>query len=108
MRVLWATTMASLSPTIGLANPAFQEDEDEVGGTGCPAGLPLKERNAGTDHPPDAAAEDKQDGVVVADCALPFLPLKFLNRFRSPKWFLSFLCLAACLQGESGNRFTEF
>ena len=38
-------------------------------------------------------------GVEVADCATGFLKLRFLNMFRSPKWFLVFLSLAACVQG---------
>jgi len=41
--------------------------------------------------------------VIVEDCALACLKLEFLNRFRSPRWVLAFLSLAACLQGLSVN-----
>ena len=41
--------------------------------------------------------------VVVADCASCCLPLPFLNRFRSPKWFLVFLSVAATVQGVCIN-----
>ena len=41
--------------------------------------------------------------VVVADCASCCLPLPFLNRFRSPKWFLVFLSVAATVQGVCVN-----
>ena len=37
--------------------------------------------------------------VVVKDCATAFIKLPFLNKLRSPKWFLVFLSLAACVQG---------
>ena len=39
------------------------------------------------------------DTVVVKDCATAFIKLPFLNKLRSPKWFLVFLSLAACVQG---------
>jgi len=37
--------------------------------------------------------------VAVDDCGLPCVKLKFFNMFRSPKWFLVFLCMAATIQG---------
>ena len=44
---------------------------------------------------------EDSDDPIVEDCGLPNLKLKlkFLNSFRSPKWFLVFLCLAATTQG---------
>ena len=48
-------------------------------------------------------AELVDSTVVVADCASCCLPLPFLNRFRSPKWFLVFLSVAATVQGVCIN-----
>ena len=51
----------------------------------------------------EGTSERRQDemkaapGVEVADCASGCLRLPVLNRFRSPKWFLVFLSLAACV-----------
>ena len=47
--------------------------------------------------------EDSSSSVLVADCASCCLPLPFLNRFRSPKWFLVFLSVAATVQGVCVN-----
>ena len=38
--------------------------------------------------------------VAVDDCGLPCVKLKFFNMFRSPKWFLVFLCMAATIQAK--------
>ena len=43
--------------------------------------------------------EEEVTKVVVKDCSTAFLKLPFLNKLRSPKWFLVFLSLAACVQG---------
>jgi len=40
---------------------------------------------------------------VVDDCSLACWKLPFLNRLRSPAWFLFFMTLAACLQGMCIN-----
>eukprot|EP00092_Neocalanus_flemingeri_P074323 GFUD01091869.1.p1 GENE.GFUD01091869.1~~GFUD01091869.1.p1 ORF type:complete len:690 (-),score=109.23 GFUD01091869.1:36-2105(-) len=91
----------------GVSNPAFQDEELKSE----PATLELTE--SATDgiglHLRSVDRVDKNNGVdtndnvdvklIIDDCSLACLRLKFLNRFRSPKWFLSFLCLAACLQG---------
>ena len=42
---------------------------------------------------------DEVSRVVAKDCGTAFLKLPFLNKLRSPKWFLVFLSLAACVQG---------
>ena len=92
------------------SNPAFQDEENKSE----PATLELTE--SATDgiglHPRsvdraqkknDASTDTNDNGevkIIVEDCSLAFLRLKFLNRFRSPKWFLAFLSLAACLQGK--------
>ena len=39
----------------------------------------------------------------VEDCGTCFTKLPFLNIFRSPRWFLVFLSLAACVQGAIVN-----
>ena len=43
--------------------------------------------------------EEESNDVIVKDCATVFVNLPFLNGLRSPKWFLVFLSLAACVQG---------
>ena len=48
-------------------------------------------------------AAQVDSSVVVADCASCCLPLPFLNRLRSPKWFLVFLSVAATVQGVCIN-----
>ena len=96
----------------GVSNPAFQEEELKSE----PATLELSESptdgiglhlrsvderkraNGVHDNNDNVDVEVKQ--VIVDDCSLACVRLKFLNRFRSPKWFLAFLSLAACLQGE--------
>lgn len=95
----------------GVSNPAFQEEELKSE----PATLELSESptdgiglhlrsvderkraNGVHDNNDNVDVEVKQ--VIVDDCSLACVRLKFLNRFRSPKWFLAFLSLAACLQG---------
>ena len=59
----------------------------------------------GTSHPSAVKAteplelQEKEDEVLIEDCALLCVKLKLLNTFRSPKWFLVFLCMAATIQG---------
>jgi len=98
----------------GVANPAFQHEEQNSE----PATLELTEAvtndlgihfrslekkavNDEYESNDNCAVEVKQ--VVIDDCSLACLRLKFLNKFRSPKWFLTFLSLAACLQGLGIN-----
>ena len=50
-----------------------------------------------------AKARTHEEEVVVKDCATAFIKLPFLNKMRSPKWFLVFLSLAACAQGALIN-----
>ena len=94
----------------GVSNPAFQDEENKSE----PATLELTESatdGIGLHLRSVDRMEKKNDGstdtndngevkIIVEDCSLAFLRLKFLNRFRSPKWFLAFLSLAACLQGK--------
>ena len=72
----------------GVQNPEFKEDNFE------PIELKEKESSA-SDH----NRESEQEEVLIEDCALPCFKLKFLNSFRSPRWFLVFLCMAATIQG---------
>jgi len=43
------------------------------------------------------------DADVLQDCGLAGISLRFLNRLRSPKWCLLFLCWAALIQGMCVN-----
>ena len=85
----------------GVSNPAFTDEEQKSE----PATLELTEHNR-TRTVGEKKAHDSNDNVelevkevIVDDCSLACLRLKFLNKFRSPKWFLTFLSLAAFLQG---------
>ena len=87
----------------GVSNPAFADEEQKSE----PATLELTD--AGVQYRTEVEKRVKNNNddsaelkavVVVDDCSLACLRLKFLNRFRSPKWFLAFLSLAAFLQGK--------
>lgn len=89
----------------GVSNPAFTDEEQKSE----PATLELTEHNR-TRTVDEKKAHDSNDNVevevkevIVDDCSLACLRLKFLNKFRSPKWFLTFLSLAAFLQGMCIN-----
>jgi len=43
--------------------------------------------------------ENVEKEVVIEDCSFGWFRLKNLNRFRTPKWFLVFISIAACLKG---------
>ena len=95
----------------GVSNPAFTDEELRSE----PATLELSESNTDGVGLHLRSVEEKRHGdgvhdnndnvdvevktVIVEDCSLVCLRLKFLNRFRSPKWFLVFLSLAAVLEG---------
>jgi len=97
----------------GVSNPAFTDEEQKSE----PATLELSETSnresvVGVHYKPgdekqvqnnNDHLEVKIKDVIVDDCSLACLRLKFLNRFRSPKWFLAFLSLAAFLQGMCIN-----
>ena len=70
----------------GVHNPAFKDDNFEP--------IELKEKETSDDN-----KESEEVEVLIEDCALPCFKLKFLNSFRSPRWFLVFLCMAATIQG---------
>ena len=57
------------------------------------------EREGYINRTKEALEEEESDDVIVKDCATVFVKLPFLNALRSPKWFLVFLSLAACVQG---------
>ena len=88
----------------GVSNPAFADEEQKSE----PATLELTDTSAGVQYRTEVEKRVKNNNddsevkaiVVVDDCSLACLRLKFLNRFRSPKWFLAFLSLAAFLQGK--------
>ena len=88
----------------GVSNPAFADEEQKSE----PATLELTDTGAGVQFRTGGERRVKNNNndtevkaaVVVDDCSLACLRLKFLNRFRSPKWFLGFLSLAAFLQGK--------
>ena len=65
----------------GVTNSAFKDDNFEP--------IELKEKDG----------DESKEEVVIEDCALPCFKLKFLNSFRSPRWFLVILCMAATIQG---------
>ena len=73
--------------------PCVQNDED--GPPRLSNSLELQSTSEGTTSP--------ASNHVVADCSSCCLSLPFLNRFRSPKWFLVFLSLAATVQGVCIN-----
>lgn len=52
-----------------------------------------------------AGVVDKKeaDEDVIQDCGLGGISLRFLNKLRSPKWCLLFLCWAALIQGMCVN-----
>jgi len=79
-------------------NPAFQSDDD--GPPTTSGALELQTPGSKSKRSPATLVESS---VVVADCASCCLPLPFLNRFRSPKWFLVFLSVAATVQGVCVN-----
>jgi len=79
-------------------NPAFQSDD--VGPSPTTGSLELQTPGSKSKSSPVALVDSS---VVVADCASCCLPLPFLNRFRSPKWFLVFLSVAATVQGVCIN-----
>ena len=49
----------------------------------------------------------EEESVVLDDCSLCCVKLKFLNVFRGPKWFLVFLSMAAFMQGVCINGFVN-
>ena len=75
------------SKSEGVSNPSFTGDNHQE--------IQLKERKQSQPK----ISQISEDDVSLEDCALPCLRLRFLNSFRSPKWFLVFLCLAATTQG---------
>jgi len=91
----------------GVSNPAFADEEQKSE----PATLELTDTSADVQYRTEVEKRVKNNNddsegkavVVVDDCSLACLRLKFLNRFRSPKWFLAFLSLAAFLQGMCIN-----
>eukprot|EP00092_Neocalanus_flemingeri_P093922 GFUD01119394.1.p1 GENE.GFUD01119394.1~~GFUD01119394.1.p1 ORF type:complete len:688 (+),score=130.10 GFUD01119394.1:137-2200(+) len=95
------------------SNPAFQDEEQKSDPVTLQLTKSTKERidlnHQNTDkigkkigigrHDSTDTTDNVEIKSIVEDCSLACLRLKFLNRFRSPKWFLVFLSLAACLQG---------
>ena len=76
----------------GLSNPSFVHDDN----TQDPHVFQLSKQ----DTPKrEEGLNVSQDDVVMGDCGLPCLNLRFLNKFRSPKWFLVFISVAATIQG---------
>ena len=95
------------SDVSGLSNLGFQSDDKAEPATlQIPDGS-LHLRNLEDRKHKDDQIHDRNENidvelksVILQDCALACLKLKFLNKFRSPKWFLVFLSMAACLQGK--------
>ena len=84
--------MPSTSDSSGLSNPSFIHDENNQRSEDfklSKSNIPKREEGLTEDH----------EEVVIEDCSLPCLRLRFLNRFRSPAWFLVFMSVAAMVQG---------
>merc|ERR1719228_3004641 len=84
--------MPSTSDSSGLSNPSFIHDENNQ------RSEDFKLSKSDTPKREEGLTEDHEE-VVIEDCSLPCLRLRFLNRFRSPAWFLVFMSLAAMVQG---------
>ena len=85
--------MMSQEITEGMFNPSFTYDncqEEEY-----KHNLQLQEKNENN----NVKVISDNDQVLIEDCALPCVKLRWLNMFRSPRWFLVFLCMAATIQG---------
>ena len=76
----------------GLSNPSFVHDDNTQD-------LHVFQLSKQQTPKREEGLDVSQDDVVIEDCALPCLKLRFLNTFRSPKWFLVFMSVAATIQG---------
>ena len=84
--------MPLTSASSGLSNPSFIHDEKSQ--------KTEEFKLSKSDTPKrEEGLSGNPEVFVIEDCSLPCLRLRFLNRFRSPAWFLVFMSLAAMVQG---------
>ena len=84
--------MSQTTDHSGLSNPSFIHDDTQKTDVFHLSKPDTPQREEGLNG-------NQEEEVVIEDCSLPCLRLRFLNKFRSPAWFLVFMSVAAMVQG---------